>query len=59
MTDFKVNDIVRIKAYDEDGINGYGRVQAVREDGLVWVVNGNMPFAGTISDFFTHDELER
>jgi hypothetical protein len=53
---FKVNQIVRILEEDEKGINGYGRINAIR-DGMYWVVNFNMPFSGTISRFYCEDEL--
>ncbi len=56
---FKVNDHVRILAYPEDSINAYGRVQLVRERGekRYWVVNMNMPYSGTVSDYFNASEL--
>ena len=54
----KVNDTVRIKKYPKGSINEKGRVQSIREDGLVWVVNLNMPFSGTVSAHFKPEELE-
>ncbi len=57
----KVNDRVRILGYAEDGINGYGRIQAIdrRRKKKYWVVNGNMPFQGTISDYFSEERLRK
>ena len=66
---FQVNDVVRILQYPEDGIDGYGRVDQVslaraapggyikRRRYRYHVVNGNMPFQGTVNDWFEADEL--
>ena len=56
---FKANEFVRIKQYEESGINGYGRVSYIKEDGRVFVTNMNMPFLGTVNNLFDEDELER
>jgi len=57
----EVNDHVRILAYPEDGINGYGRIQMIdrRSKKPYWVVNGNMPFQGDVSDFFSEKEIRK
>jgi hypothetical protein len=58
----KVNDRVRILAYPEEGINGYGRIQMIdrrRKKKKYWVVNFNMPFQGSISDYFSEEELRK
>jgi len=55
---FKFNDIVRIKKYPKGDINERGRVDGFHPDGRVLVVNGNMPFSGTISDYFRPEELK-
>ena len=56
---FELNEIVIIKEYADCEYNREGRVNSIMEDGTYWVVNTNMPFMGTISDFFTADELEK
>ena len=55
----RVNDVVRILKYRESGINGYGRIVGIlkRRDKRYWVANGNMPFSGTVSDYFDASEL--
>lgn len=59
MPKFVVNEFVRIKRYAEDGINGYGRVGYIEDDGRYFVTNMNMPFLGTVNNFFNEDELEK
>ena len=56
---FKVNQHVRILMYPEDGINGYGRIESYSKDiDLYRVVNMNMPYQGTVHDWFSTYELE-
>lgn len=55
---FKVNQFVKIKKYAGDQYNEEGRINHIREDGTYWVTNMNQPFMGSVSDFFTEDELE-
>lgn len=58
----KTNDIVRINRYPENNINAYGRIQDVRKiagEIYYWVVNGNMPFSGTISNYFRASEITK
>jgi hypothetical protein len=55
---FKINEHVRIKAYPKDGINGYGRVDFITGT-RYRVVNLNMPYQGTVCNFFEEDELEK
>ncbi len=55
----KVNDIVLILPYKDSEINSRGRVTQIMGDGSFHVSNMNMPFSGTISDFFTERELEK
>jgi hypothetical protein len=63
MPKFAHNEIVVINQYIGDPYNEKGRVNSVNDthDGSVryWVVNGNMPFMGTVSDFFEEDELSK
>lgn len=59
MTKFKVNETVKINKYDGDQYNEVGRVNSITEDGRYWVTNMNMPFMGTVSDFFDEDELSK
>jgi hypothetical protein len=58
---FRVNDRVRILKYKKDGINGYGRVDQVQKlknrSYRYRVVNGNMPYQGTVNDWFKAGEL--
>ena len=55
---FKVNEHVRIlKVKDEDNINAYGRISFIGEDGRYWVSNFNMPYCGTISEFFNEEDI--
>lgn len=51
-------DIVRILKYSKTDVNAYGRVNG-RINGKWWVVNGNMPFCGTVNDFFTNKEIRK
>ena len=56
---FQHNDKVRIKKYPEGHINARGYVRGEpRLDGKIWVTNLNMPFSGTISEYFSPSELE-
>ncbi len=55
----KVNDIVLILPYKDSEINSLGRVTQIMGDGSFHVSNMNMPFSGTISNFFTERELEK
>lgn len=49
---------VRINKYPEDSINAYGRVIGYDpNNGKWWVTNMNMPYMGTISAWFSEDEL--
>ena len=57
--EFEINEIVVIKEYKDCEYNREGRVNSIMGDGTYWVVNKNMPFMGTVSDFFTADELEK
>ena len=53
---FKVYDHVRINKFPESSTNARGKVDFIRGD-LYYVSNLNMPYAGTISQFFTEEEL--
>jgi hypothetical protein len=52
----KVNDIVTILAYKNDPKNCRGRVNSI-SDGRYYITNMNMPFMGTINDWFTREEI--
>jgi len=58
---FKVNDIVVIKAYQNDEMNGEGRVTQIHSDKHVThsihVSNMNMPYCGGVCQWFKPDEL--
>jgi hypothetical protein len=55
---FAVNEIVGIVGYGKGDINEKGRVDSFDPDtGWYRVVNGNMPFVGTIHDWFSPYEL--
>ena len=57
-TVFKTNDVVRIKKYPEDSADGYGRVDMINHTtGKIRVVNMNMPFCGSVCDWFNPEEL--
>lgn len=61
-TTFKDREMVIIKMYKNDEYDRKGIVQGeIEKNGVVkyWVSNLNMPFYGTVSDFFTADELEK
>ena len=59
---FKHNEIVGIKEFKDCEYNCHGRVNSNRFNKIlgetVWhVSNMNMPFQGTISEWFTFEEL--
>lgn len=57
---FQENEHVIIKEYIGDEYNERGRVNGYNPDTKkYWVTNMNMPFMGTVSDFFDEDELEK
>ena len=58
MNKFDRLEHVIIKKYVNDEINKYGVIKSIDND-MYWVTNLNMPYMGTISDFFTEDELEK
>jgi len=58
-TDIRAGDRVNIKQYKDDEYNSEGRVIQISEDGKSYrVSNLNMPFMGTVNDWFTADEVE-
>ena len=59
---FKQFEHVRIKQYPENDINTYGMIQSIIKHGKnvrYWVTNMNIPYCGTISEFFTETELQK
>ena len=58
---FKHNERVLIKKYRNDPDNSHGRINLVspKKDRPYWVTNLNMPYQGTVSEFFSEDELEK
>jgi len=58
MDEFKINEHVNIKKYAGDEYNSEGRVAARDDKKGYYVQNMNMPFMGTVSDWFKADELE-
>lgn len=60
---FERLEIVGIKQYRDDEYNYEGRVMNVKEtwNGHIYyyVSNMNMPFMGSISEFFKESELEK
>ena len=46
-----VNDHVRLLEFPEDSINGYGRIEHIFPDGKLRIVNLNMPYSGTLSNY--------
>lgn len=59
MKTFKVGEIVIIKMFRGSETNERGRINHISSDGRYWVTNMNMPFQGTVSDYFWSDELEK
>jgi hypothetical protein len=67
MLKFEKNEIVKIQKFKGDPINEEGRISdIIISDGehgvevvLYRVTNLNMPFQGTVADFFTAPELEK
>ena len=60
MQKFEINEHVIIVEYEGDEYNERGRVQSFNEEtGLYWVVNMNMPYMGTVSDWFSAYELRK
>lgn len=59
MEEIKVGDTVRILEFPKGHINAEGRVEGISEKGRIWVSNLNQPFAGTISQFFDREEIEK
>lgn len=59
MSKFAHNEVVVINQYIGDQYNEQGRVNSIMDDGRYWVTNMNMPFMGTVSDFFEEDELSK
>jgi len=56
---FEVGQVVKLLLYANDKYNKHGRIQSYnKEKGMYWVVNMNMPWQGTVSDYFTEYELE-
>ena len=55
----KMNDFVRILTVkDDNSPDAEGRVNSNRkEDGTYWVVNLNMPFMGTTSEYIHESDL--
>jgi len=54
----RVNDVVVFKNEPEDSINYAAKVNYIYANDNVWVANLNMPFAGTISEIFSPEQLE-
>ena len=46
----RINEIVRLLDYAEDGINGYGRITGIYKNKTVSVSNANQPFQGTLTN---------
>jgi len=59
MSKFAHNEVVVINQYIGDQYNEQGRVNSIMDDGRYWVTNMNMPFMGTVSDFFEEEELSK
>jgi len=55
--EFEIGEHVNIKKYAGDQFNSEGRVASLDERGYL-VQNMNMPFMGTVSDWFKADELD-
>lgn len=56
---FKINQIVKILLYNNDEYNKYGQIHSYNEEKqMYWVVNTNMSWRSTVSDYFTEYELE-
>lgn len=59
--ELSVGDIVRLLPHKGDKFNEYGKINSDKSDekGRYWVTNLNMPFMGTISDWFYPEHLEK
>ncbi len=55
--ELKVNDEVMIKRYKDNPDNKYGRITTIK-DGRYHVSNMNMPYCGSVCNWFDRDELE-
>jgi hypothetical protein len=58
-TQFRVNETVRLIKYPESHMNSLAKVESIYDDGSIWIVNLNMPFAGTISKIYTPKMIKK
>lgn len=57
-TKFEVNEHVRIlRIKNKEHPDAFGRVDSISKDGMYRVVNMNMPYMGSICEYFHEDEL--
>lgn len=54
----KLGQTVRILSQPEGSENEFGHVNSLPDRGKVWVSNFNMPFQGTISEFYSPEDIE-
>jgi hypothetical protein len=56
---FKVNEHVRVKGMRMGSPDEFARIAYIKEDGVYFVTNMNMPYQGTINQFMTEDKIEK
>lgn len=55
--EFERNEHVRVKGEPKGSIDEFARIQHIYENGDIWIVNGNMPYSGTISEIISADKI--
>lgn len=59
MAKFEFGETVRVKGKRVGSIDEFAVVRGVYENGIYWISNLNMPFAGTISDVVSENKIEK